>query len=168
MNCPNCGTAVPDGAVYCPGCASPVSAFGAGKSPNEVTREWVQDVLRKAGYDAKLSDTDANTVIAPHPNRINLVVTIRRNLGLITFQSWINMKKPGWGQDKALLVAVNEANASSWRNTYALDKEGDLSLSAYIFLARALSDQDITHFLENASDEFFAVVSASGLRNFVK
>jgi hypothetical protein len=168
MNCSKCGTLVPDGAAYCPGCATPVSSSGPGKSRNEVTREWLRDVLNWTGYDANLSDNDANAVTAKHPSRANIVMVIRRNLGMITIQSWWGLKKPGWGQDKALLAALNEANAQSWLNTFSVDKEGDLLVSAYVFLTHQLTEQDISSFLEKASDSFFSVIKGTELRNYLK
>ena len=167
MNCPKCGTQIVAGARFCSICGSPVST-GPGKKPDEVTREWLMEVMSRDGYQVQASDKDANTILAKHQTRPNIVVTIRKGVGLITIQSWWTLKKSNWSQDKAFVVALNEANAQSWFDTFAVDKDGDLTVSAYITLAQELTEQDILGFLERESLSFATTVKSSGLMNYLK
>lgn len=166
MDCPKCRSAVPVGGAFCPSCGAPVVADG-GRPAAEVTREWLAEILGRAGYTTTNSETDADLVSAKHPSRSNVNVTIRRNLGLITIAAWWSLKKPGWGQEKALLSALNEANARSWTNTHSVDKSGDLMVSAYIVLAHQLSERDVAALLERMNDSFFDCVKATALGQFV-
>lgn len=167
MDCPKCASSVPAGGAFCPSCGTQVVA-GEGKPSSEVTREWLAGILSRAGYTTHPSESDANAITAKHPTRSNINLTIRRNIGLITISAWWGVKKPGWGQEKALLAALNDANSRSWFNTHALDKDGDLMVSAYIPLAHQLSEQDIAGFLGRMNDSFLECVKNTGLGQFIK
>lgn len=168
MNCQKCGAALPDSAAFCPSCATPVATSGPGKAPGDLTREWLREVLERAGYDATLSEKDSNAVSGKYPgSRPNVVMTIRKQLGIITIASWWNLKKAGWGQEKALLAAINEANGRSWFNTCSVDKDGDLLVSAYICLTCRLTEQDIAAFLERTAESFMDTARNTELKNFL-
>jgi hypothetical protein len=141
---------------------------GPGKGPDEVTREWLMEILSRGGYQATASDKDANTILAKHESKPNIVVTIRKNQGMITIQHWWPMKKPNWGQDKALVAALNQANAQSWFDTFAIDNDGDLTVSAYITLAQELAEHDVLGFLDKEPASFATVIKSSGLMGFLK
>jgi Putative bacterial sensory transduction regulator/zinc-ribbon domain len=166
MDCPKCGVAVADGSAFCSTCGSPV-ASGEGKSPAEVNPEWLTGVLKRAGYEVAPAEKDQDAVLAKHAKRLNVVVTVRRGISLITVSSFWGTKK-GWGQEKAMLTALNAANARSWLNTFSVDKDGDINVSAYIVMANRLSEADVVRFLERASDSFFETVKACGLMEFLK
>ena len=168
MTCPRCKKTIPDGVSFCPSCGASVGAGSEGKAPDEVTREWLRDVLSGDGYDVKFSEKDPNAVHAKHRVRPNILITVRTNLSLITIQHWWGIKKPGWGGDARLRAALNDANARSWRDTFSLDKEGDLTVSAYIVLPHRLTDQDILGFLDKEAIGFVETLRASGLQEFVK
>lgn len=167
MNCPECGAAVTIGAAFCSTCGHPLTADQDGLSPSEVTREWLRDVLNRNGYEATLSDRVDNAVQAKHPQRPNLVMTIRRDLGMITCQSWWGGKKSGWGQEKALLTALNRANQKSWFDIYCVDNDGDIGISSYITLGSRITERDVLGFLERESTSQLALVS-SELKEFVR
>jgi hypothetical protein len=166
MECPKCSAIVAAGSAFCPSCGSPVSS-GEGKSPGEVTRDWLVSVLGRAGYETTPAEKDPDAVLAKHAKRLNVVVTIRRGIGLITISSFWGTKK-GWGQEKSLLTALNAANSRSWINTFSVDKDGDLNVSAYMVMATRVSEGDLLKFLERASDSFFETVRGSGLMEFLK
>ena len=166
MDCPKCGVAVADGSAFCSACGSPV-ASGEGKSPSEVNRDWLGGVLKRAGYEVTPAEKDQDAVLAKHAKRMNVVVTVRRGIGLITASSFWSTKK-GWGQEKAMLTALNAANARSWFNTFSVDKDGDVNVSGYIVMANRVSEADVVKFLERASDSFFETSKACGLMEFLK
>lgn len=166
MDCPKCGGSVPDGAGFCPACGSPVST-GESKSPAEINREWLSGVLKRAGYEVTPSEKDQDAILAKHSKRLNVVVTVRRGISLITVSSFWTLKK-GWGQEKAMLAAINAANSRSWLNTFSVDKDGDLNVSAYMVMTTRVSDTDVVRFLERGSDSFFETIKACGLMEFLK
>jgi hypothetical protein len=166
MDCPKCSVPVADGSAFCSACGSPVSS-GEGKAPGEVDREWLTGILKRAGYEATPSEKDQNAIVAKHSKRMNVVVTVRRGISLITISSFWSLKK-GWGQEKAQLTAINAANARSWINTFSVDKDGDLNVSAYMVMTTRMSEADVTRFLERGSDSFFETIKACGLMEFLK
>ncbi len=167
MDCPKCGGTLADGAAFCSFCGSPVQV-DEGKTPGEITRDWLMGVLTRAGYDVTPAEKDPEAILAKHAKRINVLVTVRRNIGLITLSSFWNTKKPGWGQEKTMLTALNAANARSWINTFSVDKDGDIGSSAYIVLTTRITEADIVKFLERSSDSFFETVRNCGLMEFLK
>ncbi len=166
MVCPKCGVTVPDGAAFCSACGGPISS-GDAKGPAEINREWLTGVLRGVGYEITPSEKDQDALLAKHSKRMNVVVTVRRGISLITVSSFWGLKK-GWGQEKALLTAINAANSRSWINTFSVDKDGDLNVSAYMVMTTRVSDADVVKFMERASDSFFETVRACGLMEFLK
>jgi len=168
MKCPNCSAEVPGSAVFCPSCGKSMPSTGSGRAADEVTREWVREVIVPAGYDVTFSEEKAHLLRAKHASRPNIQVGIRKDLGVITIQHWWGMQKPGWSGDKEMRVALNEANAASWFDTFSVDAQGDLGVSSYITLAHRLSEHNILQFLERESESFMKIIAVSGLRKFMK
>lgn len=166
MICPKCGSSAQDGTMYCPMCGTSLVP-SEGKAPSELNRDWLRGILVRSGYEVKNSENDENALVATHARRANIVITIRRNISLITISSFWRAKK-NWGQDKGYLAALNEANSRSWLNTYSMDKDGDVMVSAYMVITARINDDDITNFLDRTSSSFFELVSASGLDKYLK
>jgi hypothetical protein len=166
MKCEKCGKEADDSAAFCPGCGTALTSQ-LGKAPSEVTIEWLREVMAKAGYTTTPSEKTPETLICKHERRSNVQLRIQRDLGLITGIYWWKLQKPGWGGEAKLLAAINQANANAWRQTYAMDKEGDLVVSFYILLANRLSETDILQFLEREQTGFTAATSTT-LKDFMK
>jgi hypothetical protein len=167
MKCPICSATVSDGAAFCSSCGASLASGSEGLSPSEVTPEWLRGVLGRAGYEATLSSQSENAVVAKHPQRPNVTLTIRRDLGAITCATWWSGKKTGWGQEKNLMAALNRANSKSWFDTFCVDGDGDIMISAYITLDTRISESDVLGFLEREALSQMALLS-SELKEFVR
>ena len=166
MHCEKCGRTADGSASYCAGCGAALTSQ-EGKAPGDVTIDWLREVLAKAGYSSTPSEKTPETLSCKHDRRSNVQLRIQRELGLITGTYWWKLQKPGWGGEAKLLAAINQANANAWRQTYAVDTDGDLIVSFYILLANRLSEGDILQFLEKEQTGFTATASTT-LKDFIK
>jgi hypothetical protein len=129
-----------------------------------VDSAWLMEVLTSQGYqDVRRGTSDSQLVLAKHPNRPNLSVKVHPELGLISIKHYWHLKKAKFGGHKDLMEKVNEANSESWRDTFYIDRDGDLAVSSYITLADQVSADDIASFLDRESGGFALVVAQSGL-----
>lgn len=133
------------------------------RSPTQVTRAWLDEILRNAGYTTKPGERDPEVIAATHPTRPNLSVKLHPELHLIVLVHFWGLKKGGFGSHKNLMEALNKANSVSWRDTFFIDQEGDLGVSSYITLADELSEATIADFLEQEAQGFQTAIIRSGL-----
>lgn len=133
-----------------------------------VTREWLRDVLVTAGYDVSLPEDKPEAVLAKHSTRPNVVCLIKDNWGILEFLTFYKSQH-GFGKEKQLHEAVEKANETSPFATFYIDKDGDLTISSYMWLPeRGLTDHDITGFLEKTADNFWLVAAQAGLKDVVE
>lgn len=135
------------------------------KSSADVTPEWLAGLLQQVGYDVETGGDGA--IRARHQSKPNMVVKLRKDLGLITIMHFWSMKKVGFGASGKLMEAINRANSISWRSTFFRDKDGDLGVSSCIPLSVSIADEDVLGFLDRTFEEFLVTVSASGLSNYL-
>jgi hypothetical protein len=132
---------------------------------NAVTADWLLEVLRSGGYDA--GKADGGAVFGKHPIRPNVILKVHQELGLITIQHYWTLKTT-LGNQEALAEALNRANSQSWRDTFFVDRQGDLAVSSYITLGEEMSASEIGNFLERESSGFTTAIRDSGLTRFIK
>ncbi|MDQ7794960.1 MAG: YbjN domain-containing protein [bacterium] len=168
MKCPNCKTVVPASAAYCPSCGNAMSRQDPGKTPGEVSPEWLAHLLCQDGYYDVEVTPDEEVVRGKHKTRPNIVLRIRRDLGCLTMLHWWSLKPSGIFGGGSVQTAVNKANNISWLNSFYLDKDGDLAVSSQIWLGRQVGSEDILTFLDRNAKDFMAAVAASGLQQHLK
>jgi len=135
---------------------------------DEITRDWLASVLRQDSYEVRPGERDADTLLAKHETRPNITVRLNRSMGVITITHFWRLKKPGWGQDKAILESLNDANRRSWLSTFYRDGDGDLGVSSYIVLTDSVSTSDITGFLDKEANKFQELVVLSDLIKWIQ
>ncbi len=134
-----------------------------------VDAQWLTGILEENGYhDIKQVATSPATVAGFHQTRLNVILTVHPELGLITVLHASKMKKGGFGAHKDILEKLNKANQQSWRDTFYLDKDGDLAISAYITLGDEIPAKEIADFLEAESQAILQTVVVSGLREHLQ
>lgn len=167
MRCANCQAEIALTARYCPSCGEVIVREQDVKSATEVSPEWLKSILESQSYQVEVAPQDANSLIARHDSRPNLILTLRRNVSLVTIQSWFNLKKPSWGQKGNCLAALNKANSIQWLCTcFAPDSQDTLMVSTFIYLTERLSSRDVAAFLEMFSEGVIATIENSGIRRF--
>lgn len=137
-------------------------------SKSELTKEWISSTLAKAGYETRYGERDPGAVVAKHSGRPNITVKYRpeQNIILIT-HSW-GLKSPGFMQKGAVVEAVNKANSMSWYDTLYVDSDGDLSISAYIFVSESITEENLVDFVSREADHFMLTIAKSGLMEWIK
>ena len=135
---------------------------------DQITREWLGQVLFEGGYEVEPSSKNPDLLHAKHPRRPNVAARLNRSVGIISFVHFWRMKKPGWGEEKAMLAALNQANGMSWVSTYYRDNDGDLGVSSYIVITESLTQADVLRFLEEEATHFVDITERSGLRRFIE
>lgn len=134
----------------------------------EITRDVLVRLLQKSGYqNVRVDSTDPDLILAKHSERPSISLKIRKNLRIITLQHYWKLKKPGWGEEKKIAVAINQANNKSWLDIFSLDSAGDLSVSSYITLAENLTEDDIVFHLEQEARLFLQVALGSDLAQWM-
>lgn len=161
ITCSSCHSPAPCGSFYCPQCGNTVRPARDPRAPHEVTVQWLRAVMAAAGYRVEAVTSCPESIRCMHGTRSNVVLTVRRELGLVTGQYWWALQRT----DQALLLgAINQANLRSWRQTFALDAGGDLNVSFAFALAERLSADDVVRFVQRESEEFLRLIEVSGLR----
>jgi hypothetical protein len=167
MQCEKCQADVPVTARFCPTCAAPVLKEGDVKSPSEVSVEWLKAILETQGYNVEVGTKDPETLIAKHDNAPNLMVSLRKKISLITFQSLWNMKKPSWGQKNDFLTAINKANSLHWLCAcYSTEELDSFNVSTALYMTERLSSRDIAAFIDLFVSGINTTIDNSGIRKF--
>jgi hypothetical protein len=160
ITCPSCRCPAPCGSSFCPQCGGSVRPARDPRAPHEVTAQWLAAVMTEAGYRVEAVGSSSDSIRCMHGQRSNIVLTVRRELGLVTGQYWWALPASDAG---ALLAAVNQANLRAWRQTFAVDAGGDLNVSFAFPLAERLSADDVVRFVRRESEEFQRLIETSGL-----
>jgi hypothetical protein len=149
---------------------SETAASGGPAVPRaQVTQDWLRGVLAKGGYDVRVDEKNSDLLRARYEGaRPNLTVRLRPGERIVSFMHFWRMKKPGWGQEKDLLSALNKANGASWFSTFARDSDGDLMVSSYLFLTDSMNEDDVLTFVDKEASAFLQVINASGLSQWVE
>jgi hypothetical protein len=133
-----------------------------------VTKEWLKDVLSKGGYETRYGERDAFSVLCRHPSRPNISVKHRPDQNIVLVSHAWGLNRPGWGQEKGLLEAINKANSASWYDTVYRDSEGDMGVSSYMYLCESLRESDLLGFVEREAMHFMGLLGQTGLRAWIK
>jgi hypothetical protein len=160
ITCPSCCYPAPCGSSFCPQCGGSVRPSGDPRAPHEVTVQWLAAIMAEAGYRVEPVGSCPESIRCMHRRRSNVVLTLRRELGLVAGRYWWALPP---SDESAVLAAVNQANLRAWRQTFAVDAGGDLSVSFAFPLAERLSAEDVVRFVRRESQEFLHLIEASGL-----
>lgn len=168
MKCPKCKAVMPAGAAFCPSCGGAVRGEEPGRSPGEVSVEWLADLLRQEDYYDVEVTPDEEVVRGKHKSRPDIFMQVRRDLGCLTVLTYWQLKPVGIFGGGNIQMALNRANSISRLNSFFVDKDGDLVVSSQIWLARQLGSEDILVFLDRIAMDFTITVATSGLQQHLE
>jgi hypothetical protein len=104
-------------------------------------------------------------IVAQYKDRVNYIMNLHFDLGVIGFSTMWNVKKAGLGKMADKLKAIHKANSMSWLGTFTLNEDGTrLFVNSHINLTEQLSERDIVGFLETFEKAFYGIWDESGLR----
>lgn len=168
MQCETCKAEIQNlGAKFCPNCGNKLFRDDRGRKAEEVTREWLRDILHHLDYEVTLSESDTNNMLAVHKTKPNFLIDIKRDFRIIAIQSLWKLKKPSWGKKGELIAAINKANNISWIGIYSVnDTNEGLTVSSHINLTDSLSEGDIVFFIDKFATSLDFAFTQSGLREF--
>jgi hypothetical protein len=101
--------------------AGPARSHGLPEQADEIKQH-----LEFLGYEVEVSEKH---LFARHPQKLNVRITEYQ--GGVLFYAYYRTNEVGKAQRTALLEHVNEMNRASTMATFFIDRDGDLSISAW-------------------------------------
>jgi hypothetical protein len=162
MKCPECDTDLPSSAAFCLKCGKPIEQDVDLRAPADIDSQWVRGVFESDGYTCTDSETDYHDFLATHPERMNLFVSYKDTVALLSMQSLWRMKQTR-RNDPKVSAAINTFNSQSviwW--AYQMDPTS-LVISTIFTLSARTSPRSLRAFLEESQRAFVFIAENSGL-----
>lgn len=160
--CRRCEARIPDSAAFCPQCGERFYAPGRAVLPDEVTLEWLADVLRREGHTAEVVDGKAITV--RHRGGVTFRVLLRGRPQFVQVLHWWTLRKGDGAQMASVVAKANRANQLQARSVFSIDNDGDLVVSFVLDIGHAVHPHDIVVALERAFEDFHRAFDGAGLQ----
>ena len=166
MQCLTCEFDNPISARFCSSCGNKLITDDNIKSPDEVSINWLIEVLCSLGYEVKDDDKNENCFVAYHDKKANLFIELKNSIPIIGVTTSWKIKKPGLVMRPKYLSLLNKANKATWLCTFAFEKDMDgLQVTGYMFITEKLSNRDIASFLDKFNESMHHGFDSSGLRD---
>lgn len=168
MKCEKCGAEVPGGGKFCQSCGAKMFEEDT-KKPKDINLEWIEGIMTRMGYNRQADKETGSQIFGTHEKMKSLALTLRKNLGLISLESFFLMKKVGRMGRSDLYTALNKANGSGYITTYFYTETNDL-LGVYSFvpITESLTERDVIAVIEKFDGEINNAFVNSGLMNFLR
>ena len=167
MKCKKCGKEVTGNAKFCPNCGAKVFSDQT-MSSEQIDLDWLNGIMLRLGYKRDKGKEGENEVFGTHKTLHNLALSLRKDLGIISFQSFFVMKKAGWGGRADQLAAINKANGLGNITTWFFTDNTEIA-GAYSFipLVESLTEGDVIVLIEKFNKEINNALTNSGISNYL-
>lgn len=168
MKCEKCGAEVPSGGRFCQSCGAEMFEDDT-KKPKDINLEWLEGIMTRVGYKRQPDKEGDSQVFGTHEKMNSLALTLRKNLGLISLESFFLMKKVGRRGRSDLYVALNKANGSGYVITCFYTETNDLlGIYSFVPITESLTERDVITVIEKFDGEINNALVNSGLMNFLQ
>ncbi len=167
MKCEKCGAEVPGGGKFCQSCGAKMFEDDT-KKPKDINLEWLEGIMTRIGYKREPDKESESQVFGTHKKMNNLALTLKKNLGLISLESFFLMKKAGWRGRSDLYIALNKANGLGNITTWFYTETNDLlGIYSFVPITESLTERDVIAVIEKFDGEINNALVNSGLMNFL-
>ncbi len=168
MKCKKCNTEVPASTKYCPNCGAQVIEENSTVQFADMNTPWLEDTIRIVGYNVDHEKCNEQEFRATKEGRVTIYISLKMNLKIITFNSYIPLKKLGRSEREAVLEILNMCNGKGTYCTFFANLDNNiLNIFSYLPVTDCISKQDVLNVFEKFSDEMAATAVATKLIDYV-
>jgi|GEM_PF-1001193 len=164
MKCEKCMIDIALDARFCPNCGEKVQMYNEGMNGNEVSIEWLINILKKLGYDEIEINSDGTGFSGKHKERYNINIILNRALKLITISFNFKLDQKNTSDGYKLQNTAMKANSLSLLGIFSLtDGNKALNTTSHINLTETIIERDIVVYLDNYEKNIVHLMETSGL-----
>jgi hypothetical protein len=168
MKCVNCNAEVPASTKFCPNCGKPVIEENATITMNDMNIGWLEETVKLLGYNVDHEKCEGPEFRASKEKRVTIYVALKKELKIITFNSYIPLKTLGRSEKETVLEILNMANGKGTYCTfYANLNNNFLNIYSYLPITDCIAKQDVLHIFERFSEEMGVTAVATKLIDYV-
>jgi hypothetical protein len=168
MKCKYCNAEVQPTSKFCPSCGKPLSDENSNIGISDMNISWIEETFRLSGYNVDHERCEGPEFRATKEKRVTVYVALKKDLKIITFISYIPLKKVGRSERNELLEILNMANGKGTYCTFYANLDKDfLMVYSYLPVTEELSQNDVMHIADKFGDEMAMTAASTKLIEYV-